>query len=327
MWIFGRVIPLLLLLGTTNVMTREAQAMTANRAADALTEQAGQPAAAETGPIRTPPIVLGPDDKPAFPAAPMGFDVRREGIPHGKQEMVDYDSTVVGTRRHLLVYTPPGYSPTNRYPVLYLLHGIGGDEREWQKNGSPDVILDNLYANGKIAPMLVVFPNGRAQKDDRPVGNIYAHQAAFATFEFDLLKDVIPFVESRYAVKPGRENRALAGLSMGGGQALNFGLGNLDTFAWVGGFSSAPDTRAPEKLLPDPEKGRQMLKLLWLSCGDKDGLIFISQGVHRYLKENNVPHVWHLDTGAHVFPVWKNDLYWFSQLYGRRLLRCLIYRA
>ncbi len=100
---------------------------------------------------------------------------------------------------------------------------------------------------------------------------------------------------------------------MGGGQSLNFGLGNLDTFAWVGGFSSAPNTKLPEQLVPDPEAAKQKSKLLWISCGDKDGLISISQELHAYLKEKNVPHIWHVDYGGHDFSVWKNDLYLFSQ--------------
>jgi enterochelin esterase-like enzyme len=177
------------------------------------------------------------------------------------------------------------------------------------------VILDNLYAEEKIIPMIVVMPNGRAMPDDSPGGNIYApeKQKAFANFEFDLLDDVIPFVESKYPVKKDRESRAIAGLSMGGGQSLNFGLGNLDTFAWVGGFSSAPNTKAPEQLVPDPGETAEKLKLLWISCGDQDGLIRISKNIHNYLKEKEIPHIWHVDSGRHEFAVWKNDLYLFSQ--------------
>jgi enterochelin esterase-like enzyme len=259
------------------------------------------------------PIVLGPDDKAAFPAAPEGFDKPREGIEHGKIEAVEYDSKTVGTRRKMLVYTPPGYSPDVSYPTLYLLHGIGGDEQEWHRNGHPEVILDNLYADKQLAPMIVVLPNGRAQKDDRPVGNIYAHARAFETFEHDLIDDIIPFMEARYPVKKDREGRAIAGLSMGGGQSLNIGLGHLDRFAWIGGFSSAPNTRPPGQLVPDPSLATEKIKLLWISCGDKDGLIDISQKLHAYLKEKSVPHLWHVDSGPHTFPVWKNDLYLFSQ--------------
>jgi enterochelin esterase-like enzyme len=258
------------------------------------------------------PIVLGPDDKAAFPAAPAGFDSRRESIPNGKVETVEYDSKTVGNKRKMLIYTPPGYSTKTTYPVLYLLHGIGGDETEWHKKGAPDVILDKLYTDQKLVPMIVVMPNGRAQPNDRAEGDVFRQAPAFAKFEQDLLKDVIPFVDSHYPTKADRENRALAGLSMGGGQSLDFGLGNLDTFAWVGGFSSAPNTKPPADLVPDPEAAKK-LKLLWVSCGDQDGLIGISQGVHKYLKEKNVAHIWHVDSGGHTFPVWKNDLYLFSQ--------------
>ena len=154
------------------------------------------------------PIVLGPDDKPAFPRAPEGFDKAREGIAHGKLEMVEYDSTTVGNKRKALVYIPPGYSADAKYPVLYLLHGIGGDEDEWHRGGHPEVILDNLIADKKAVPMVVVMPNGRAQPNDRAEGDIMAAAPAFAKFEQDLLKDLIPFIESKYSVKTNRENRA-----------------------------------------------------------------------------------------------------------------------
>ena len=162
--------------------------------------------------------------------------------------------------------------------------------------------------------MIVVMPNGRAQKNDRAEGNVMASAPAFAVFEKDLLDDVIPTIESRYSVQADREHRALAGLSMGGGQSLNFGLTNLDIFAWVGGFSSAPNTKAPEELVPDPEETKQQLKLLWLSCGNQDGLIGISQRLQRYLKENEVPHIWNVDSHGHDPTHWRNNLYHFAQL-------------
>ncbi len=250
------------------------------------------------------------------PASP-GFDVVRTDIPHGKIDTISYNSTTVGTTRQALIYTPPGYSANKKYPVLYLLHGIGGDKMEWLNGGHPEVILDNLYAQNKIEPMIVVMPNGRAMKDDSATGNIFAPDKveAFATFEKDLLNDVIPYVEKNFPVIANRESRAIAGLSMGGGQSLNFGLGNLDVFAWVGGFSSAPNTKSPEQLIPDPAKAKEQLKLLWISCGDKDGLITFSKRTHDYLVTNNVPHIYYVEPGgAHDFIVWKNGLYQFSQL-------------
>lgn len=248
--------------------------------------------------------------------APAGFDQVQSDIPHGKLDSIQYASKTVGTTRKGLVYTPPGYSKKNKYPVLYLLHGIGGDEKEWLKGGHPEVILDNLYAEGKLEPMIVVMPNGRAMKDDRAVGNIMAPEKveAFATFEKDLLSDLIPFIEKKYPVLTDRENRAIAGLSMGGGQSLNFGLGNLDKFAWVGGFSSAPNTKSPEVLVPDPAKARELLKVLWISCGDEDGLLSFSKRTHDYLVQKEVPHIYYLESGGHDFKVWKNGLYMFSQL-------------
>jgi enterochelin esterase-like enzyme len=248
--------------------------------------------------------------------AQYGFDAVCEGIAHGKIDTVYYVSKTIGTKRKALLYTPPAFSKTKKYPVLYLLHGIGGDEKEWFKNGQPQVILDNLYAENKLEPMIVVMPNGRAMKDDRAVGNIMAPEKvqAFATFEKDLLTDLIPFIEKNYPVINDRESRALAGLSMGGGQSLNFGLGNPDKFAWVGGFSSAPNTKTPEQLVPNPGEARKQLKLLWVSCGDKDNLISFSQRTHDYLKTNNVPHIFYVEPGVHDFNVWKNDLYLFSQL-------------
>ena len=129
---------------------------------------------------------------------------------------------------------------------------------------------------------------------------------------------LIPFIESNYSVLADREHRGLAGLSMGGGQSLNFGLGNLDTFAWVGGFSSAPNTMPPAQLVRDPAAARQKLKLLWVSCGDQDSLFNISEGVHNHLVEQKVPHIWQVDIGGgHTFPVWKNNLYHLSTLLFR----------
>lgn len=246
---------------------------------------------------------------------PKGFDVVRSGIATGKLDSISYPSKTVGTTRKALVYTPPGFNKKTKYPVLYLLHGIGGDEKEWLKGGNPQVILDNLYAENKLQPMIVVMPNGRAMKDDRAVGNIFDREKveAFATFEKDLLNDLIPFIEKKYATLTDREHRAIAGLSMGGGQSLNFGLGNLDKFAWVGGFSSAPNTKAPKELVPNPADAKNKLKLLWISCGDADGLITFSKRTHDYLYQNDVPHVYYVEAGGHDFKVWKNGLYMFSQ--------------
>jgi enterochelin esterase-like enzyme len=287
-------------------------------------------------------------------AAPAGFDKPREGVPAGRVERVEFDSKVTGGKRPASVYLPPGYSADTKYPVLYLLHGIGGNETHWPGPGAAGTILDNLIADGKAVPMIVVMPNGRASNEPStlfaggrgpgagpggpgagggaaagpgaggppggPGGRGGAAMAvefeAYAAFERELIGDLIPFIEARYSVTTDRMHRALAGLSMGGGQSLNFGLNNVDTFAWVGGFSSAPNTKAPAELVSDPAKARQ-LEVLWVSCGNEDGLFNISAGVHEQLAAQNVPHKWYIDAGAHTFPVWKNDLYHFSSLLFR----------
>ena len=214
-----------------------------------------------------------------------GFDINQDSIAHGNIDTISYNSKTIGSKRLALIYTPPGFTKKKKYPVLYLLHGIGGDEKEWLNGGSPQVILDNLYAGKKIEPMIVVMPNGRAMKDDRAIGNVFdsAKVQAFAKFEKDLLNDLIPFIEKKYRVLADREHRAIAGLSMGGGQSLNFGLGNLNKFAWIGGFSSAPNTKPPKELVPDPEAAKQKIKLLFISCGASDGLISFSKKTHDYL--------------------------------------------
>ncbi len=284
--------------------------------------QSGQPATksqdnAENAPRRRPggfgPIELGPDDVAVYGDPPAGFKTVRENAPHGKLETIEYESKTVGTMRKTQVYTPPGYSVEKKYPVLYLLHGIGGDETEWQRFATPNVLLDNLIADGKAVPMIVVMPNGRAQKNDRVEGNGMQSAPAFATFEKDLLNDLIPAIEAKYSVDKSREKRAVAGLSMGGGQSFNFGLGNLDTFAWVGPFSAAPNTKPAEELIPNVETAKAKLKLLWISCGNKDGLIRISQNMHQFLKKNNIEHVWHVDGHGHDPAHWSSSLYWFAQ--------------
>jgi enterochelin esterase-like enzyme len=283
-----------------------------------------------------PPAMTPPDPKPeaTLAAAPAGFDVRRAGIPAGRVEHIEFDSTVTGGKRPAMVYLPPDYSASREYPVLYLLHGIGGNENHWTQFGVADAILDNLIADGKAEPMIVVMPNGRAsnepvtafgpprgegQADQRntppadPQRGMQVEFEAYAAFEKELLNDLIPYIEAHYSTSKDRSQRALAGLSMGGGQSLNFGLNNVDTFAWVGGFSSAPNTLPPPQLVANPASAKE-LSLLWVSCGNEDGLFGISSGVHDYLAAQGVPHTWYIDAGAHTFPVWKNDLYYFAGL-------------
>lgn len=261
------------------------------------------------------PIVLAADDVRVLPEAPEGYRTARASSPQGKLEVFEYDSGVTGTRRKANVYLPPGYSSERKYPVVYLLHGVGGDENEWFHAASPNVILDNLIADGKAVPMVAVFPNGRARADDRAMENPFTPEnfAAFAQFERDLLEFLIPAIQAEYSTLTDREHRALAGLSMGGGQTLNFGLAHIDTFAWLGAFSAAPNTKAPAELVPDLPAARTRLKLLYLSCGNKDGLITVSQATHAYLKEQQVPHIWNVDDHGHDGASWGGNLYHFAQ--------------
>jgi enterochelin esterase-like enzyme len=242
-----------------------------------------------------------------LPAAPKGFDVRRDKVERGKVETVEYDSKSVGAKRKMVIYVPPGYSKDTKYPVFYLLHGAGGNETHWSRLGAAAVILDNLLADKKVVPMIVVMPNGSPGGRGAEARN---------AFENDLLKDIIPYVEANYSVKAGAEHRALAGLSMGGGQSLRIGLKNLDRFAWIGGFSSAL-FGASANLITDPADANKKIRLLWVSCGDKDTLMNANKTFHGALEEKKVAHVWHIDAGAHTFPVWKNDLYLFSQMLFR----------
>ncbi len=136
---------------------------------------------------------------------------------------------------------------------------------------------------------------------------------AFAAFERDLLDDLVPHIDQNYSTNATRESRALAGLSMGGGQSLNFGLSHLETFAWVGAFSPAPNTKSVAEILPDPEAATRRLRWLYVSCGDKDRLFDVSQRVHAGLDERKVPHTFHvIKGGGHDFPVWRADLYRFA---------------
>jgi enterochelin esterase-like enzyme len=257
----------------------------------------------------------------SIPPPTSGFDRYNKNIPHCKTEVVSYYSSTVGVTRKTRILLPPGYNKDSVYNVLYLLHGIGGDINEWYSNGTPHYIIENLYAQGKIAPMIVVLPNGRAMVDDSPGSNIYAADkvAGFANFEFELIKDLIPFIDTTYPVKRDREARAIAGLSMGGGQALNFGLAHLDTFAWVGAFSPAPNTKAAASLIPNLQEDTAKISGLWISCGGADGLIYISQNTHNFLVQNKIKHYYLVEPGkGHDWTVWKPGLYHFTQrIFGR----------
>jgi len=267
------------------------------------------------------PISLTPDDVRAFPAPPPGFADPAPGVAPGRIEDLRYRSGVSGTQRQARVYLPAGYDAGRRYPVLYLLHGIAGNQDEWRGYVRAPAILDNLEAAGRAVPMIVVMPNGRALADDSPpaADKVFtpANAAGFEKFERDLLDFLVPAVDATYPTIADGAHRALAGLSMGGGQALNFGLAHLDWFAWVGAFSPAPNTREVAELVPDAASARRELRLLYLSCGNRDGLINVSQAVHRGLGKRAVPHVWNVDDHGHDRDSWAENLYRFAQLIFR----------
>jgi enterochelin esterase-like enzyme len=250
-----------------------------------------------------------------YKAAPQSFDQEREGIEKGTVQLIEYQSESVGTTRKANVYLPPKYDAKKKYSVLYLLHGIGGDENEWYRDGGkPNIIMDNLYADGRVADMIVVMPNGRAQKDDSRQGG-FGSFAAFGEFDKDLIGSLIPYIEKNFSVYTDKNHRAIAGLSMGGGQSLNFGLSHMDVFAYVGGFSSAPNTMRAAQLIPDVEKVKKENKLLWMVCGGADGLMNNSAQLKAFCDEKGVPCTLIEYPGeGHNFVVWKYDLYNFAQL-------------
>lgn len=250
----------------------------------------------------------------ALGLAPGGFDVS-SGINKGKVDSLKYYSSLLNSERKALIYTPPGYSPAHTYPVLYLLHGIGGDEYSWFIDGQAHMILDNLIHQGEAEPMIVIFPNGRAMKDDRPLGNLFSTEklASFEQFEEDLLGSLLPAVEAAYSVCTDSGNRALAGASMGAGQVLNIGMAHPDVFAWLGAFSPAPNTKSPEELVHLAARQQQMQDLLWISSGLEDRLLPIAESRHEYFEELDLAHEYHLSEGGHNYELWKNDLYWFAK--------------
>lgn len=260
-------------------------------------------------------------DVPDFAEPAADFRTARPGEARGRVDEFSYHSAITGGRRKASVYLPAGYSKDRRYPVLYLLHGIAGNHDEWRGYVQADIILDNLIRDGRAVPMIAVMPNGRALPDDRPPppGRVFSaeHIAGFANFERDLLEALVPAIDAAYPTVPDRTHRALAGLSMGGGQALNFGIGHPRTFAWVAGFSSAPNTRPPAELLADAAAVRS-LQLLYLSCGRKDGLLHVSESLHAALKQHGIAHAWHVDDHGHDRESWARNLFHFAQRIFRR---------
>jgi len=244
-------------------------------------------------------LVEVPGDEPMF--------YEEQQVPHGTMHVHRYRSKSLGVTRRLYVYTPPGYE-TNRqtkYPVLYLFHGLGDTEDTWTVVGRANVIVDNLLAKKNAGPLVIVMPYGHtpsAPPDMRSLRN-------YGDFERDIIEDVIPYVQKHYHVSSDRKDRAIAGLSMGGGQALTVGLGNLELFGWVGAFSSAiPEGKKLDRLLAEPESINDKLELLWLGCGRNDFLFQANQKFLGRLSDEKIKHVPHITDGAHEWRIWRRYL-------------------
>jgi enterochelin esterase family protein len=257
-----------------------------------------------------------PGDQPAF------YDSR--AVPHGEVRMVLYESKAMGVTRWLWISPPPDYDRSSaRYPVLYLLHGNGEAQNGWVMNGRANIILDNLIADRKARPMIVVMPQGHALQGANvgPLVRIAGETGMFSPrFPKDLLEDVIPLVDRNYRTIPDADHRAIAGLSMGGGQALTIGLNNLDVFRWVLGFSAAiggqfSDTsEAFKNVLAAPEVANRKLRLLWVSCGKQDFLYQANRQFAGALESAGIKLTYRETEGSHVWSVWRNNLHETAQM-------------
>ena len=241
-------------------------------------------------------------------------------VPHGAVEINwEKSKAINGETRAIWIYTPPDYQKgTRRYPVLYLLHGSNDTAAGWTTAGYANFVLDNLLAEKKMVPMIVVMPFGHATPFGVPVpaGGV----SNDALFELYLLQDVIPTLEGKYRVIPGRQNRAIAGLSMGGGQSLRIGLGHLDLFSAVASFSGAIpgdfETRFGD-LLKDAPATNGKLKVLWIGCGEQDSLFGRSKNLSDLLTKNQVKHVFRATEGVHNYTVWRKYLAEYAPLLFR----------
>jgi enterochelin esterase-like enzyme len=251
-----------------------------------------------------------PGDTPAF------YDSRP--VPHGEVRMVLYESKTMGVTRWLWIYTPPNYDKSHaKYPVLYLLHGNGEAQNGWVMNGRANIILDNLIADKKAQPMIVVMPQGHALQGANvgPLVRLAGETDMFSKrFSPDLLQDVIPLVERNYRAFTDADHRAIAGLSMGGGQALSIGLINTHLFHYILGYSAAvggPFMNAEAEFkdaLAQPDALNSELRLLWVGCGKQDFLYQANRQFVDLLKNKGVNVLHHETEGSHVWSVWRRYL-------------------
>ncbi|HEY3593613.1 MAG TPA: alpha/beta hydrolase-fold protein, partial [Polyangiaceae bacterium] len=247
--------------------------------------------------------------------------------PRGEVHHHFYRSDTVHDDRDYYVYTPPGYDPREKttYPVLYLLHGFSDDASGWTSVGHANVIFDNLIAEGKAKPMIVVMPLGYGAPEILARGFSGAfrdpvlRQRNFDLFQVALLTEVVPRVEKTYRIAKERELQAIAGLSMGGAEALLTGLNHLDRFAWIGAFSTGglgPET-FETKFPALNAKSAAKLRLLWTACGADDGLIEQHKKLVDWFASKNVPHTSLETPGAHTWMLWRRHLATFAPLLFR----------
>ncbi|BCJ92854.1 hypothetical protein acsn021_04230 [Anaerocolumna cellulosilytica] len=258
----------------------------------------------------TTPLGISAATLPVLP--PSGFDGYKANVAHGTIQYINYYSNATKNTRRAKIYLPAGYSTSKKYSVMYLLHGIDGTEDDWTtRGGSVHYIMDNLIAEGKISPSIIVMPNCTAAASGVD---------KYENVTNDILYNLIPYVESNFSVYTDREHRAISGLSMGGGQSFNIGLPNLDKFAYIGTYSAAPNTYSNERLFPDGGvKAKQMLKLFFISYGSKDSLINFGTRVHTYADSKGIPNIyWLLDGRGHDWSVWKPSVWNFLQLLEER---------
>jgi len=240
-------------------------------------------------------------------------------VPHGVVQRLEYQSKSIKKAREAIVYLPPGYDGgTDRYPVLYLLHGAGGDESVWNQRMQANVILDNLIADGELGPLVVVMPHGftnRMPNDERPRA-AGAYKTEMEEFAADFVSDLVPLVESRYRVVADRAHRAIAGNSMGGGQALGLGLTHPEMFSSVASFSAAMQiANSPAwgginmKAALASADAINELDMLWIGCGTEDSLFNVNKQFSEQLTEAGIEHTFRSTPGAHTPAVWSRYLH------------------
>jgi enterochelin esterase family protein len=241
-------------------------------------------------------------------------------VPHGEVHHHFYRSTVVGDDRDYFVYTPPGYDASAKkvYPVLYLLHGFSDDASGWSAVGRANVILDNLIAQGKAKPMIIVMTLGYGAPEivsRTGMRDPGLRERNYTRFRDALFTEVIPQVEKEYRAAKDRNSRAIAGLSMGGAESLYVGLNALDRFGWVGSFSAGGLSEDLAATFPKLDsKANSELHLLWIACGTDDRLIAANRKFREWLKSKDIRATEIETPGAHTWMVWRRNLTVFAPL-------------